>query len=223
MYLYGTGGIAIVAAEVLLEQNIPVDGFYDDDPQRIDFLGKPVYPGLSRDPHLQLSPQAEHLVCIGNNRLRQSLVARLDPVLGTAIHPSALVSRTARIGAGTLVFQGSRVQAAARLGRAVIVNTGGSIDHECVIGDFAHVAPNVTLCGYVQVGEGANIGAGSVVIPSVRIGRWATVGAGTVVIRDVPDHAVVVGNPARIIRYESDCPAPARLGQPVPACAAARR
>lgn len=211
MYLYGTGGIAIVAAEVLLERRIAVNGYYDDDPLKATFLGKPVYAGLALDPLLALPADADHLICIGNNRLRQSLVTRLDPTLGQAIHPSALVSRTARIGAGTLVFQGSKIQAAARLGRAVIVNTGASIDHECLIGDFVHVAPNVTLCGYVQIGEGANIGAGSVVIPSVKIGRWATVGAGAVVIKDVPDYAVVVGNPARIIRYESECSATDRL------------
>lgn len=45
--------------------------------------------------------------------------------------------------------------------------------------------------------EGCSIGANSTTLPKVTIGRWAMVGAGAVVTRDVPDHALVVGNPAR--------------------------
>ena len=45
------------------------------------------------------------------------------------------------------------------------------------------------------------IGAGAVVLPNLRIGRDAVVGAGAVVTRDVPDNAVVYGNPARVQRY----------------------
>jgi len=51
------------------------------------------------------------------------------------------------------------------------------------------------------VGEGTHIGIGATVIQGIKIGKWATIGAGAVVIRDVPDYAVVVGNPARIIRH----------------------
>lgn len=52
------------------------------------------------------------------------------------------------------------------------------------------------------VGKGASIGAGAVIMCGVTIGPWAMVGAGSVVLEDVPEGAVVVGNPARIIRYE---------------------
>jgi acetyltransferase-like isoleucine patch superfamily enzyme len=44
---------------------------------------------------------------------------------------------------------------------------------------------------------GASLGTGSVILPGVTIGRWAMVGAASVVTRDVPDHALVYGNPAR--------------------------
>jgi acetyltransferase EpsM len=45
------------------------------------------------------------------------------------------------------------------------------------------------------------IGAGATVTPGIKIGKWALVGAGAVIIENIPDHAVVVGNPGRIIRY----------------------
>ena len=50
---------------------------------------------------------------------------------------------------------------------------------------------------------GAAIGAGSVIVTGVTIGRWAMVGSGAVVTKDIPDHALVVGSPARILGYVS--------------------
>ena len=47
------------------------------------------------------------------------------------------------------------------------------------------------------------IGIGAIIIPETSIGKWVTIGAGAVVIRDVPDYAVVVGNPGKIIKYYS--------------------
>lgn len=202
MYLYGTGGIAVVAAEVLADEGIDISRFYDDDPSKTRYLDRLVLAGLELDPKLALPEDEQGLICIGNNKRRSELIRRLSPKLGTAIHPSALVSPSASIGAGTMIFHGSKVQAEAKVGRAVIVNTGASIDHDCVIGDYAHVAPNVTLCGYVNVGEGANIGAACVVIPGVRIGKWATLGAGTVVVSDIPDYSTAVGCPARVIKQQ---------------------
>jgi acetyltransferase EpsM len=55
----------------------------------------------------------------------------------------------------------------------------------------------------VQVGEGTHIGIGACVVQGIKVGKWATIGAGAVIIKDVPDYAVVVGNPGRIIKYNS--------------------
>jgi acetyltransferase-like isoleucine patch superfamily enzyme len=56
-------------------------------------------------------------------------------------------------------------------------------------------------CGAGGFDTGAFLGAGSVVAPDVSIGANAVVGAGAVVVTDVPERAVVVGNPARVLRY----------------------
>jgi UDP-2-acetamido-3-amino-2,3-dideoxy-glucuronate N-acetyltransferase len=53
----------------------------------------------------------------------------------------------------------------------------------------------------VEVSEGASIGAGAICVAPIKIGKWALVGAGSVVIKDVPDFALVVGNPGRQIGW----------------------
>ena len=61
-----------------------------------------------------------------------------------------------------------------------------------------------------EVGEtcvmyGASIGAGSVILPGITVGRFALVGAGSVVTHDVPDHGLVIGNPARQVGFVCKC------------------
>jgi len=58
------------------------------------------------------------------------------------------------------------------------------------------------------VRHGASVGGGAVVLPGVNIGRFALVGSGAVVTRDVPDHGIVVGNPARLRGFACVCGKP---------------
>jgi dTDP-4-dehydrorhamnose 3,5-epimerase len=141
-------------------------------------------------------------VAIGGDRGRDrvALQASLE-ALGlsplTLIHPSAFVAPDAELGAGCQILAQAAVCVEARLGKGCIVNTGATVDHECRLGDGVHVAPGAHLAGQVTVGDFAMIGTGAAVLPRLRIGAHAVVGAGAVVTRDVPDHAVVCGNPAR--------------------------
>ena len=75
-------------------------------------------------------------------------------------------------------------------------------DHTHAYDDPAQpvLAQGVTRVEPVEVGDGAWLGENVVVGPGVRIGRGAVVGANSVVLSDVPDHAVAVGAPARIVR-----------------------
>lgn len=197
MYVFGAGGHGNVVREVLVGNGVEVAALIDDD----DLAD---HPDSVRSSTVDLATlDAPIVIGVGDNRDRQKIAELCKPSFGTAVHETAIISPSAFIGAGTVVLQGAIVQARAVIGEHVLINTGASVDHDNVIGDYAHISPQVALCGHVEVGEGTHIGAGAVAIPSIKIGKWAVVGAGTVLIEDVPDYAVVVGNPGRIVRIDN--------------------
>jgi sugar O-acyltransferase (sialic acid O-acetyltransferase NeuD family) len=173
---------------------------FNDSPANQHPASRNVHPGFRIVGPDDFPPLDVPLVlAVGVNGERAELAQVLDAHFGTAVHPTAIVAPSARIGEGTVVLHGAIVQPNARIGRHVLINTGASVDHDCVIGDYAHISPQAALSGHVTVGEGTHIGVGAVVIPTVTIGRWCKIGAGTVVIEDIPDHVTAVGNPARIL------------------------
>lgn len=67
--------------------------------------------------------------------------------------------------------------------------------------DYAYADGMPSSKGDIVVGHGAWIGHGALILSGVTIGNGAVVGAGSVVAKDVPPYGIVVGNPARILRY----------------------
>ena len=191
----GAGGHAKVLISTLLARGMAIAAVFDDDRTKwgMDAQG-------TRVSETQRERGGSAIIAVGGNARRMEMARALHFEWETVVHPSACVHPSVKIGRGTVIFAGAVIQPDAVIGDHVIVNTGATIDHECVIGDFAHLAPGVHLAGAVQVGEGAFLGIGSVAIPGVKIGRWSTLGAGAVALHDLPDGAVAVGNPARILQ-----------------------
>jgi sugar O-acyltransferase (sialic acid O-acetyltransferase NeuD family) len=194
--LIGGGGHARVVVDCLQELGTPVLGLFDPK-----FSGQSLYDVLQMgeyDP--QFEPEALALIAIGDNQIRKRLAPTINHTFGNVTHQSVVISKRVQLGSGNMILHGAIIQAQTVIGDHVIINTGARVDHDCLVSSYVHLAPGVILCGNVTVGEGALIGAGATVIPGKKIGAWSTVGAGAVVIADVPDYAVVVGTPGRIIK-----------------------
>ena len=196
MLLYGASGHAKVIIDCLLSTGESVVAIFDDDKERKPLLGIEVIHYYSEIYH----PHQKLIISIGDNGIRREIAGRVSHRFGQAVHPSARISDHARIGLGSVVFHNAVIQTGSEIGDHVIINTAASVDHDCVVGDFVHIAPKATLCGGITVGEGTMIGAGTTVVPNVKIGKWAVIGAGSVIRKNVPDFALVVGNPARVIK-----------------------
>jgi acetyltransferase-like isoleucine patch superfamily enzyme len=138
---------------------------------------------------------------------------------GTRIWSHSQVRPGARIGAGCNVGRNVFVDVDVIIGDRVKIQNNASLFRGVTVEDGVFIGPHVCLTNDRQprainadgslktdddwqvtpivVRAGAAVGAGSVVLPGVTIGRWAMVGAGSVVTRDVADHELVFGTPAR--------------------------
>ena len=196
LYLYGASGHCKVVMDILQENGEHITAIIDDDPFKEELLGIAVF----HSSKLIFGNDDTVIITIGDNGVRKNIASQLKCNFRSAVHPKALISRYSKVNQGSIVMAGVIINARAVIGKHCIINTAAVIEHDCEIGDYVHISPNATLSGSVVVEEGAHIGAGSVIIQGVIIGKWATVGAGAVIINDVPDYAVVVGNPGRVIK-----------------------
>lgn len=204
----GAGGHAKVILDILAySPSISIVGLTDLDGSRVGQIVAGVRILGSDELLPQLLQQGVSFAFIGvgsvgDNRHRKESFHRLLDLgfdVISAVHPRAVVARSAFLGRGVALMSGATVNPDAKVGQNVILNSNCTVEHDCIIGDHVHIAPGAILSGAVQIGCLSHIGAGAVVRQGVRIGQHVVVGAGAVVISDIPDDAVVVGVPARPI------------------------
>lgn len=199
--VYGAGGHSRVVLDVLFnEGKYNVQEIFDDNPKVNDIFGVSV----SKTPESTYFLNKNCIIAIGNNSIRKQIVKSLETNYVMTIHTSAVVSKFSKVGHGTQIMALAVVNPNTEIGHHCILNTGAIIEHDCFLADYVHVSPNATLGGGVKVGEKSQIGIGATVLPNVIIGKNVMVGAGAVVTQNIPDNAVVVGVPGKIIKYQEE-------------------
>ncbi len=133
----------------------------------------------------------------------------------------------ASIGRNCILGRASYVDVGVRIGDNVKIENAANVFAGATLEDGVFVGPQACLTndkipraitpeGKLKTADdwqvsatlvryGAALGACSVILPGVTIGRWAMIGSGAVVTGSVPDHGLVVGNPARLIGYVCQC------------------
>lgn len=202
----GAGVHGRVVADAARASGAVVLGYADEDPaKRGSVVCDLQVLATTLDEICQLGRDRRARVAlgVGDNAARSRVYRELLDAgveIATVVHPAAVLSSTARIGRGSVLFAGAIVNPGATIGEDVIVNTAATAGCDCRIGDHGHLSPGSHLGGTVEVGEGAHLGIGAVVRNRVVIGAWSVIGAGAVVVRDIPARVVAFGVPARVIR-----------------------
>ncbi|WP_423219727.1 acetyltransferase [Flavobacterium columnare] len=195
--LYGASGHCKVIIDILFENKIQIKTIIDDVGKLKTIFDFPII----NSKKFKFHPFDNCIIAIGNNLTRKKIVSTLNVNFVIAIHPKAIISKFSSVDEGTVIMAGVVLNAHVKVGKHCIINTSASVDHDCWIENYVHISPNASLAGNVFVGEGSHIGIGATIIQGIKIGKWSTIGAGAVIIEDVPDYAVVVGNPGKVIKY----------------------
>jgi UDP-2-acetamido-3-amino-2,3-dideoxy-glucuronate N-acetyltransferase len=150
----------------------------------------------------------------------------------TAVVESEAIGEGTKIWHFAHVREGSKIGKNCNIGKSVYIDTGAEIGDNVKIQNFVSVYKGVTIEDDVFIGpaatftndlfprafiwdsehviptrvcRGASIGANATLICGITIGDYAMIGAGCVVAEDVPSHALVLGNPARLLGWVCRC------------------
>lgn len=152
--------------------------------------------------NMMLNPGFKYMfwlrLCRSENRLLRSFARLMHKNL--SIRYQIQIPKETDVGPGLYLGHGT----------GIIINSTAKIGANCNLSPFTVIGSNqgqaATIGDYVYIGPHVSI------VEDVTIGNGAVVGAGAVVIRDVPENAVVVGNPGRVIKTENNR---AYIGHPV--------
>lgn len=157
---------------------------------------------------------------------------------GTVVYEGATIGRSLQTGHNVVIreetvigdnvgiWSNSVIDYGCRIGNNVKIHSNVYVAQFTTIEDDAFLAPGVTiandmrpLCaectraGGPTIKRGARVGVNVTILPGVVVGEYALIGAGSVVTKDVPPHAVVYGNPARVATTVDDLACPQHPGE----------
>lgn len=167
---------------------------------------------ISRDVSIHATAEVSPTAQIGSGtriwhfvQVREGVVIGENCIIGKDVYIDfhVKIGHNVKIQNSALIYQGATLEDGVFIGPQVCL-TNDRIPRAITSDGFLKGNDDWEV-GTILVKYGASIGAGSLILPNVTIGRFALTGAGAVVTRDVPDHGLVVGSPARLVGYVCHC------------------
>ena len=144
---------------------------------------------------------------------------------GTKIWHNCQILKGAQIGRNCTIGHNCFIGSKAKLGNGVKIESNTDVWDYVTLGDYVFVGPSVVFTNDknprakypkskypkygkwlpTKTGEGATIGANATIVCGNTIGKWSMIGAGAVIASDIPDYAIAVGVPAKVIGWVCEC------------------
>lgn len=138
---------------------------------------------------------------------------------GSTIWAFVHILKNVKIGKNVNICDHCFIEDGVEIGNDVTIKSGVNIWKGVIIKDKVFIGPDVVFSNdkyprsknrnfklkSIYVNEGASIGANTTILPAIKIGKYAMIGAGSVITKNVPDFAIVYGNPAKIMGYICVC------------------
>ncbi len=180
--LIGAGGHAVSSIDVIEKENkYKIYGLVDKNKNK--FFNKYKIIGTDKDLSKIKKIYNNALITIGQIKelfLREKIFKRLKALkfnLPIICSPLAYVSKSAKVGEGTIIMHKAVINAKSKIGENCIINTGAIVEHDVIIGDNCHISTGVILNGGVNIGSNSFIGSGAVVRQNIKIGKASFVNA----------------------------------------------
>ena len=152
----------------------------------------------------------------GEKKSKYAIIKDIEVGEGTRIYDQVNLYKC-RIGRNCKIDAFVYIEGNVKIGNNVKIRAFTFIPEGVEIEDEVFIGPGVIFTNdkypraqgewrllRTKVKKGASIGAGAVILPGITIGKYAIVGAGSVVTKNIPDYAIVVGNPAKIVGYTNN-------------------
>lgn len=209
----GGGGISLIAASIVNERpDLEMVGYLNDWVDTGEYIGSKkkhkvvgeineVNKFLEEDENLYV-----YIAFAGFTNPRKSLeqIHSLnipEDRFINLIHPMTSIPEDyCEVGHDILAAPFSQVSPEVTLSNHSVLLGHAFVGHNTVIGEFSHIAANAVVGANIKMGKGVHVGTNSVIRERITIGDFSIIGSGAVVLNDVPENAIVVGNPARILK-----------------------
>jgi sugar O-acyltransferase (sialic acid O-acetyltransferase NeuD family) len=111
------------------------------------------------------------------------------------IHPTAFVSKNAKIGKGVIIYPLCNIDQGAIVDDGSIVLNSSIVAHDTYIGKCTYLAPGVCLSGFIRIGDLCFIGTAATIANNVTVGKNSTIGMATSLTKSIDEGSFVIGNP----------------------------
>lgn len=204
IYIIGGGPYGEVMFELAHSCGYEVLGFYDVYEERSGEIMDTPMLGVYTDLKDSEIEGKNFIVATGDNKIRYSIMKEINKkggILPTLIHPSAHISKSAKIGNGVYIHAGAVIWTKVELGDGVIISPNTVIAHHTKIGKACMISTMCAVGASLSVGDYSFFGFGSIAITGInKVGKNVYLGAGTTVTKDTEDNVLMVGTPARVVR-----------------------